>query len=218
MDAEKYSCRNDAAAVHVQRLRGEADRRLHRYQRALPISFDDRLPYRRADSPQEKRGELEAIRRSGLSSSSPSVAHRSGGRNAQPKNPTGTKSTAITNGIVVPMWMAGDSFMVAWGRVNAQPMSLFFVDSGLAGASRNRANPQFSKPASSSMNQKPTEGQGGGGILKIIPYTVAQFTVGEIPEQNVPGLYAARFLGKRNLASPGRYVRQRFPETLRRDF
>jgi hypothetical protein len=40
---------------------------------------------------------------------------------------------------------------------------------------------------------KATEGQGGGGMLKIIPYTVAQFTVGEITQQNVPGLYDGPF-------------------------
>ena len=136
---------------------------------------------------------LKRFDAAGSPSVAPSVARRSGGRNTQPKNPTGTKSTAITNGIVVPMWMAGDHFMVAWGRVNTQPMSLFFVDSGLAGAGVKLAESAIQQAGIQLDESKTTEGQGGGGILKIIPYTVAQFTVGEITEQNVPGLYDGPF-------------------------
>jgi predicted aspartyl protease len=129
----------------------------------------------------------------GSPSVAPGVGRRSGGRNTLPKNPTGAKSTGVTNGIVVPMWMAGDHFMVAWGRVNAQPMSLFFVDSGLAGAGVKLAESAIEQAGIHLDESKATEGQGGGGILKIIPYTVKQFTVGEITEQNVPGLYDGPF-------------------------
>jgi tetratricopeptide (TPR) repeat protein len=34
---------------------------------------------------------------------------------------------------VVPFWMAGDHYMVAWGTVNKSQPMLFFVDTGLAG-------------------------------------------------------------------------------------
>ena len=122
----------------------------------------------------------------------PGVGRRSGGRNAQPKN-TGAKNTGSTNGIVVPMWMAGDHFMVAWGRVNTQPMSLFFVDSGLAGAGVKLAESEIQQTGIHLDESKATEGQGGGGMLKIIPYTVTQFTVGEIAQQNVAGLYDGSF-------------------------
>jgi predicted aspartyl protease len=136
---------------------------------------------------------LKRFDAAGAPSGAPSVGRRSGGRNTQPKNPTGAKNTAVTNGIVVPMWMAGDHFMVAWGRVNTQPMSLFFVDSGLAGAGVKLAESAIQQAGIHLDESKATEGQGGGGMLKIIPYTVAQFTVGEITEQNVPGLYDGPF-------------------------
>jgi len=123
----------------------------------------------------------------------PAASRRSGGRNAQPKDSTGTKNTAATNGIVVPMWMAGDHFMVAWGRVNTQPMSLFFVDSGLAGAGVKLAESGIQQASIHLDESKATEGEGGGGALKIVPYTVTQFTVGEITEQDVPGLYDGPF-------------------------
>jgi tetratricopeptide (TPR) repeat protein len=136
---------------------------------------------------------LKRFDAAGAPSTAPGVGRRSGGRNAQPKNPAGAKSAAVTNGIVVPMWMAGDHFMVAWGRVNTQPMSLFFVDSGLAGAGVKLAESAIREAGIHLDESKATEGQGGGGILKIVPYTVAQFTVGEITEQNVPGLYDGPF-------------------------
>lgn len=128
--------------------------------------------------------------------SPPGAGKRSAWRNTQSNNRAGVNGTpnaGVTNGIVVPMWMAGDHFMVAWGRVNTQPMSLFFVDSGLAGAGVKLVESTIQQAGIHLDESKATEGQGGGGMLKIIPYTVAQFTVGEIAVQNVPGLYDGPF-------------------------
>src|SRR5215469_12189597 len=100
---------------------------------------------------------------------------------------------AVTNGIVVPMWMAGDHFMLAWGRVNTQPMSLFFVDSGLTGAGVKLAQSTLQKAGIHLDESQAQEGQGGGGTFKIIPYVVNQFQVGEITEEDVAGLYDGPF-------------------------
>src|ERR1044072_6028890 len=43
-------------------------------------------------------------------------------------------SVRPTKGVAVPFWIAGDHFMVSWGRVESLPPSLLFVDTGLAGA------------------------------------------------------------------------------------
>ena len=128
--------------------------------------------------------------------SPPNVVRRSSWRNTQSNSQAGANGATnarVTNGIVVPMWMAGDHFMVAWGQVNTQPFSLFFVDSGLAGAGVKLAESAIQQAGIHLDESKASEGQGGGGMLKIIPYTVAQFTVGEIMEQNVPGLYDGPF-------------------------
>ena len=37
------------------------------------------------------------------------------------------------------------------------------------------------------------EGAGGGGKLKIVPYTVHRLSFGDIKEENVPGLYDGPF-------------------------
>jgi predicted aspartyl protease len=125
--------------------------------------------------------------------SPPGAGKRSAWRNPQSNNQAAGTGAPITNGIVVPMWMAGDHFMVAWGRVSTQPMSLFFVDSGLAGAGVKLAESAIQQAGIHLDESKASEGQGGGGMLKIVPYTVEQFTVGEITEQNVAGLYDGPF-------------------------
>jgi hypothetical protein len=35
--------------------------------------------------------------------------------------------------VAVPFWIAGDHFMVGWGRVETLPPALLFVDTGTAG-------------------------------------------------------------------------------------
>ena len=125
--------------------------------------------------------------------SPPGAGKRSSWRNAQSNNQAAGTGAPTINGIVVPMWMAGDHFMVAWGRVNTQPVSLFFVDSGLAGAGVKLAESAIQQAGIHLDESKASEGQGGGGMLKIVPYTVEQFTVGEITEQNVAGLYDGPF-------------------------
>lgn len=126
----------------------------------------------------------------------PGIGKRSAWHSTQSNSHPGVNSapsTNVTNGIVVPMWMAGDHFMVAWGRVNTQPISLFFVDSGLAGAGVKLTESAIQQAGIHLDESKASEGQGGGGMLKIIPYTVEQFTVGEITEQNMAGLYDGPF-------------------------
>ena len=40
---------------------------------------------------------------------------------------------------------------------------------------------------------KASKGAGGGGKLKIVPYTVRHLSFGDIKEENVPGLYDGPF-------------------------
>jgi predicted aspartyl protease len=95
--------------------------------------------------------------------------------------------------VVVPFWMASDHFMVGWGRVeNLQP-SLLFVDTGLVGAGVKLAESVIKEAGIKLEEDKATEGAGGGGTLKIVPYTVHQLSFGDIKEQNVQGLYDGPF-------------------------
>jgi hypothetical protein len=95
--------------------------------------------------------------------------------------------------VAVPIWMASDHFMVGWGRVETLPPSLLFVDTGLMGAGVKLAESVIKEAGIKLDESKATEGAGGGGTLKIVPYTVHQLSFGDIKEENVPGLYDGPF-------------------------
>jgi hypothetical protein len=95
--------------------------------------------------------------------------------------------------VVVPIWMASDHFMVGWGRVESLPPSLLFVDTGLMGAGVKLAESVIKEARIKLDESKAAEGAGGGGILKVVPYTVRQVSFGDIKEENVPGLYDGPF-------------------------
>jgi hypothetical protein len=95
--------------------------------------------------------------------------------------------------VVVPMWMASDHFMVGWGRVETLPPTLLFVDTGLMGAGVKLAEPVIKEAGIKLEENKATEGAGGGGKLKIVPYIVHQLSFGDIKEENVRGLYDGPF-------------------------
>jgi hypothetical protein len=95
--------------------------------------------------------------------------------------------------VAVPIWMASDHFMVGWGRVEALPPTLLFVDTGLVGAGVKLAESVIKEAGIKLEENKATQGAGGGGTLKIVPYTVHQLSFGDIKEENVPGLYDGPF-------------------------
>ncbi len=95
--------------------------------------------------------------------------------------------------VQVPFWIAGDHFMVGWGRVETIPPVLLFVDTGLAGAGVKLAEPVIKEARIKLEEDKAFEGAGGGGKLKIVPYTVRQISLGEARAINLPGLYDGPF-------------------------
>ena len=74
--------------------------------------------------------------------------------------------------VAVPFWIASDHFMVGWGRVETIPPTLLFIDSGLAGAGVKLAESVIKEAGIKLEEDKAYEGAGGGGKLKIVPYTV----------------------------------------------
>jgi predicted aspartyl protease len=95
--------------------------------------------------------------------------------------------------VTVPIWMASDHFMVGWGRVETLPPTLLFVDTGLMGAGVKLAESVIKEAGIKLEENKATEGAGGGGTLKIVPYTVHQISLGDIKEENVQGVYDGPF-------------------------
>jgi hypothetical protein len=95
--------------------------------------------------------------------------------------------------VAVPIWMASDHFMVGWGRVETLRPTLLFVDTGLTGAGVKLAESVIKEAGIKLEENKASEGAGGGGKLKIVPYTVHHLSFGDIKEENVPGLYDGPF-------------------------
>jgi hypothetical protein len=95
--------------------------------------------------------------------------------------------------VAVPFWMASDHFMVGWGRVETLPPALLFVDTGLADAGVKLAESVIKEAGIKLEEDKASEGAGGGGKLKIVPYTVHHLSFGDIKEDNVRGLYDGPF-------------------------
>ena len=95
--------------------------------------------------------------------------------------------------IAVPFWIASDHFMVGWGRVETLPPALLFVDTGLAGAGVKLAEPVIKEAGIKLEEGKAFEGAGGGGKLRIVPYTVHRLSFGDLQEDNVAGLYDGPF-------------------------
>ncbi len=100
---------------------------------------------------------------------------------------------AKSSGKSIPIWIASDHFMVGWGRVETLPPTLLFVDTGLAEAGVKLAESVIKKAGIKLEEEKASEGAGGGGTLKIVPYTVHQLSFGDIREEKVPGLYDGPF-------------------------
>src|SRR5260370_7715579 len=84
--------------------------------------------------------------------------------------------------------MASDHFMVGWGRVETLPPTLLFVDTGLADAGVKLAESVIKEAGIKLEENKASEGAGGGGKLKIVPYTVHQLSFGDIKEKHLPRL------------------------------
>ncbi len=112
----------------------------------------------------------------------------------RPKSAESLKEFKRTSsGKSVPIWMASDHFMVGWGRVETLAPALLFVDTGLAEAGVKLAESVIKEAGIKLEEDKASEGAGGGGNLKIVPYTVHQLSFGEMKQENVAGLYDGPF-------------------------
>jgi len=114
-------------------------------------------------------------------------------RRKDAKNLEEFKAKPLGKRVTVPIWMAGDHFMIGWGRVETLPPALLFVDTGLVGAGVKLAESVIKEAGIKLEENRAAEGAGGGGTLKIVPYTVHQLSLGDIKEENVQGVYDGPF-------------------------
>ena len=89
--------------------------------------------------------------------------------------------------ITVPFWMAGDHFMLAWGRINDSQPLLWFVDTGLAGRGFIGV-PATLKEARIELASPPGGGTSGGVVARTPPFVVEKLALGDAVEHNISGL------------------------------
>jgi predicted aspartyl protease len=95
--------------------------------------------------------------------------------------------------MTVPFWMAGDHFMVAFGRINHRPPVLLFVDTGAAGIGAVLAASAIKDAGIKLREDQAGEGVGGGGKVRIVPFVVKELSLGPARERNVPGSFQGPF-------------------------
>lgn len=97
----------------------------------------------------------------------------------------------VAGAVAVPFWMAGDHFMVAWGRVNNSPPLLWVVDTGLAGGGFVGPESTLKDGAIKLPQGQEQEGVGGGGKVKVVPFVVDELSLGPVTERNIVGFSGA---------------------------
>jgi len=91
--------------------------------------------------------------------------------------------------VVIPFWMAGDHFMVSWGRVSKSGPVLLFVDTGLAGGAYTGPRSVLDEAGIKLIEEKVGEGIGGAGPMKIVPFEIDELALGGAKERGLSGVF-----------------------------
>ena len=92
---------------------------------------------------------------------------------------------------VVPFWMAGTHFMVAWGRVNQAEPCLFFADTGLAGGGFLCPKSTIDAAGIDLTGLPSFQGMGGGGPVTVTPFVIKELSLGDAVRHDVTGMFGA---------------------------
>jgi hypothetical protein len=95
--------------------------------------------------------------------------------------------------IVVPFWLAGDHYIIAWGEVNDSRPMLLFVDTGLAGGGFTCPECTLAQAGITLDKDAAREGIGGGGKVKAVPFVVDKLALGAARAERVRGVYLGSF-------------------------
>jgi predicted aspartyl protease len=95
--------------------------------------------------------------------------------------------------VTIPFWMASDHFMVTFGRINDLKPKLLFVDTGTAGAGVKLGDLGIKEAGVKLLEDQATEGLGGGGKIRSVPFILDKLALGADEERNVRGLYEGPF-------------------------
>lgn len=109
-------------------------------------------------------------------------------------------------GYELPLWLAGDHFIVARGRVNDSPEMMCFLDTGMAGGGIGLSE-AVAKEAGIEIPTESQAGLGGGGMVRARPITAREVRLGEALVRDVRGNVGSgplkeEFLGRLGFRMP----------------
>jgi len=90
--------------------------------------------------------------------------------------------------IVVPFWLAGDHFILAWGTINRSRPMLFLVDTGLAGKAFLAPRSTLDELRITPDESRATEGLTIYGKVREVPFHIEELTLGEAREHDLEGV------------------------------
>jgi len=89
---------------------------------------------------------------------------------------------------IVPFWMSGSHWIVAWGEVNDRERCLLHVDTGLAGGGFTCPESTI-KAAGIELSGESFEGIGGGGPVRVTPFVVDELALGGAKQSRIQGMF-----------------------------
>jgi hypothetical protein len=106
----------------------------------------------------------------------------------RPRSASPAFEASVSEGQGVPLWLVGDHFLFARGRIGDGPEALYNIDTGLegAGVQATRATLEAANiPIDETAVQS---GTGGGGTVRFIPFK-ASATIGTLTVDGLNGVY-----------------------------
>ncbi len=102
--------------------------------------------------------------------------------------PRGSQRQAATGATEVPMWLAADHFMLAWGRTSDADSSLMLLDTGLVGSTFVAPDTVFRLVGIPATAGEEVTGVGGAGSVTARVVTLPRVTFAGITERDVPAM------------------------------
>lgn len=88
----------------------------------------------------------------------------------------------------VPIWLAGDHYILARGAVGTSGPLTWLVDTGLAGAAFTGPASVLAEAGIALEDTTSFQGQGGGGAVKVIPFQVPSLRIGTVEKKGLLGM------------------------------
>src|SRR5262249_20895914 len=77
----------------------------------------------------------------------------------------------------------------AWGRLGQSAPVLLFVDTGLAGGAYTGPRSVLDEAGIKVAEEKAREGVGGGGKMKMVPFSIEELSLGGAKERKLKGFF-----------------------------